>query len=202
MDVIDFSKAMKDVYTAKQKIREVTIEPGIFIAEGGKGEPGGKAFGTAIQDVFATVYTVKFSLKFAGKLEFKVNKLECLWFSDPKTTPMNQWEWRVMVRIPDEVGAGDIKAAQKQIKEKKGLDVSGAKRTAWKGGRALQFLHVGPYEKLGSTYKQLAAYAEEHGFRVTGPGHEIYLNDPRRTAPEKLKTIAFLGIDRAGVGGM
>lgn len=194
METVDFSKSMRDLYTAKTKVREIAIEPGVFIAEDGKGEPGGKAFQAAIQDVFATTFTLKFALKFGGKLDFKVNRLEFLWLSNPESTPPKAWEWRAMIRIPSEVTAADVKAAQKQVKEKKGLDVSAAKRLKQKGGRALQVLHVGPYEKLCTSYEKLLAHAKEHDLAVTGPAHEIYVNDPCRTAPEKLKTIICLGI--------
>lgn len=194
MDTIDFSKSMRDLYTAKAKVREIVIEPGIFIAEDGKGEPGGTAFRAAIQDVFATTFTLKFALKFGGKLDFKVNRLEFLWLSNPKSTPRDAWEWRAMIRIPDEVSAADVKAAQKQVKERKGIDVSAAKRVALKGGRAVQVQHVGPYDKLCASYEKLLAYASENGLSVMGPAHEIYVNDPCRTAPEKLKTIICLGV--------
>lgn len=191
MNTFDFTKTLRHIYKAGKKIREVTVEPGVFIAEDGKGKPGGDTFQQAVMDVYSTVYPLKFMLKFGGVLDFKICPLECLWFSEPKT-PMEQWEWRAMVRIPAEVTAAQVRAAQKQTLEKKGLDVSSAKRISWKGGRALQLLHVGPYNLVSAAYEAIGAYANEHGYKVTGPGHEIYLNDPRRTAPEKLKTTVML----------
>jgi len=196
MKQIDFSKELKDLYTAKEKIQEVMPGRGTFIAVESKGEPGGTAFQNAIQQLFSVVYTLKFMLKNAGLLDFKVNKLECLWFSDPKTTPMSEWGWRVMARIPDEVDGKDVKAAQKIVKDRKGIDVSGAKRIRWKEGRAIQMLHVGPYEQFERTYNKLMAYAEENSLSFDGPAHEIYMNDPRMTAPERLKTIVRLGVKK------
>lgn len=195
MDTFDFTKTLKDIYKAGKKVREVTVESGIFIAVDGKGKPGGDVFQKAVMDVYSTVYPLKFMLKFGGVLDFKICPLECIWFSD-LTTPMEQWEWRVMVRIPKEVTATQVRAAQKQTSEKKGLDVSAAKRITWKGGRALQLLHVGPYNLIRAAYEAIGAYASEHGYKVTGPGHEIYLNDPRRTAPEELKTIVMLFVSK------
>jgi hypothetical protein len=196
MKQIDFSKELKDLYTAKEKIQEVMPGPGTFIAVESKGEPGGAAFQNAIQQLFSVVYTLKFMLKNAGVLDLKVNKLECLWFSDPKTTPMSEWRWRVMIRIPGEVDGKDVKAAQKIVKDRKGIDVSGAKRIRWKEGRAIQMLHLGPYEQFERTYNKLMAYAEENSLSFDGPAHEIYMNDPRMTAPEKLKTIVRLGVKK------
>jgi hypothetical protein len=194
MKQIDFSRDLKGLYTAKEKIQEVVPGAGTFIAVESKGEPGGEAFQNAIQQLFSTVYTLKFSLKNAGVIDFKVSKLECLWFSDPKTTPKSEWQWRIMIRIPDEVADKDVKAAQKIVKEKKAIDVSGAKRIRWKEGRAIQILHVGPYEQFERTYGKLMAYAEENALSLIGPAHEIYMNDPRMTGPEKLKTIVRMGI--------
>jgi len=194
MKKIDFSKDMKDLYTAKEKIQEVAPGMGTFIAVDGKGQPGKEAFQDAIQQLFATVYTLKFSLKNAGVLDFKVNRLECLWFSDPKTTPISEWQWRMLIRLPDEVGGKDVTAAQKTVKEKKGIDVSGAKRIRWKEGRAIQMLHVGHYDQFERTYNKLMSYADENSLSINGPAHEVYMNDPRMTAPEKLKTIVRIGI--------
>lgn len=195
MDTFDFTKTLKHIYKAGKKIRELSVDSGVFIAVDGKGKPGGEAFQKAVMDVYSTVYPLKFMLKFGGVLDFKICPLECLWLSEP-TTPVAQWEWRAMVRIPEEVTAAQVRAAQKQTFEKKGLDVSAAKRITWKGGRALQVLHVGPYDKVGATYEQIGAFAAGNGYAVKGPGHEIYLNDPRRTAPEKLKTIVMLYVSR------
>jgi hypothetical protein len=55
-------------------------------------------------------------------------------------------------------------------------------------------MHVGPYDQVGATYRKLGEWAEENGLQPTNPGHEIYISDPRRTAPEKLKTIVRMPV--------
>jgi hypothetical protein len=64
-------------------------------------------------------------------------------------------------------------------------------------GRALQTLHVGPYHTVSRSYALLQAHAAENGLRCVVPGHEVYLSDPRRAAPEKLKTIVRMPVRRA-----
>jgi hypothetical protein len=191
METIDLAKKFKTLYTAKRVPQEVVAEAGTFLAVDDRGPPGGEAFQAAIQCLFPAVYTIKFSGKQEGSLDFKIAKLECLYFSDPGT-PMTDWQWRVLIRVPDEVTAKHLAATRRALKERKGLDISAVRRVRWKEGRAVQILHVGPYEQVGKAYEQLHAFAKRQAFELSGPAHEIYLNDPRRCAPEKLKTIVRL----------
>ena len=147
--------------------------------------------------IYSVAYTMKFALKEQGTLDFKVGKPECVYLSGPFCGSKAPWRWQIMLRIPDEVTAKDVTATKKVLREKKGLDTSAVKRLRWKEGRALQVMHVGPYDEVGAIYEQLGVYAAEHGLKVAGPGHEIYISDPRRVAPEKLKTIVRLGVKKA-----
>ena len=195
METIDFAREHKDLYTATNRIKEVIAERGVFLAVDGHGEPGGEDFRQAIEQLYSVIYTLKFSLKKAGIMDFKISKLECLWtVGDPQTTRPSQWEWRAMIRIPSQVTKAQCKAAIGMLKERKGLDASAVKRISWREGRALQVIHIGPYDKVEDTYRKLGSHAAEHGYKIKGPGHEIYINDPSRTAPEKLKTIVRLPI--------
>ena len=143
--------------------------------------------------MYSLDYTIKFSLLMSGQLDFAVSKLECLWsMEDPETTPREQWPWELLIRIPEDVKTQDLKTAGKTILERKGIDAAAVKRKVWKEGRAIQMLHVGPYERIGDSYKLLDRYAREKGLKAVCPGHEIYISDPRRTAPEKIKTIVRL----------
>lgn len=195
MQTIDFAKELKPLYTAKKKIEEVNAERGIYLIIEGRGEPGGEAYVEAIGKLYAVAYTLKFALKAEGVVDFKVPKLECLWlFDDPEKLPREQWPWRLQIRIPDEVKSPQLRQTIKGIREKKGEDCSMVRRRSWKEGRALQVLHVGPYESLGETYGRLHSEVETLGYRERGPAHEVYISDPRRTAPERLKTIVRMPI--------
>jgi hypothetical protein len=109
---------------------------------------------------------------------------------------MSEWEWRVQVRIPDEVTSAHLREARKVLKERKGADVTGVRRRQWTEGHAVQVMHVGPYDTVDKTYRALGEYAEAHGLKLKGLGHEVYLSDPRRTAPERLKTIVRMPVTR------
>lgn len=201
METVDFSKTLKGLYSAKRKVEEVAADSGTFLAVEAQGRPGGEEFQQAIGALYSVAYTLKFACKAKGVLDFKVGKLECLYLSDPHKTAMDDWQWRMLVRIPDQVSAGEVTQTKKALRQNKGIDASAVKRIPWKEGRALQGMHVGPYDDVARTYEQLASYAQEHGFEVTGPAHEIYISDPRRTAPEKLKTIVRLGVKKGSAGG-
>jgi hypothetical protein len=197
MEKIDFKKTLKDLYHATKTIKELVVDKGTFLSVDGKGQPGGPDFRIAFQQIFSIAYTVKFTLKMAGELDFAVPPPGCLYLDDPSKVPMSEWRWRLLIRIPDEVTTAHIREAGKAVKERRGLDTSRVKRITWKEGRCLQALHVGPYEAVGPTYERLFARADELGLASTGPCHEIYLSDPRRVAPEKLKTIVRIQFKKA-----
>jgi hypothetical protein len=196
LERIDFAKTHRDLYTATLKIKELMVDKATYLSIKGVGEPGGKIFQDAIGKLYTTVYTTKFALKFAGKMDFAVSKLECLWPEDPTHLPPEKWPWQLLVWIPDAVTAGDLAKTRKEIFEKKQLDTSAVERWIWKEGRCLQVLHVGPYNEVGSVYNCLGEHAASLGLRTIGPGHEIYLSDPRRVAPAKLKTIVRMPVSK------
>ena len=179
MDKIDFKKTMKDLYRATNKVERVKPGEGTFLVVDGQGAPGGEAFQKAIQDLYPVAYTVKFSLKKRGRSTL--------------SSPL----WRrfgTMIRVPERVKNKQLKEAQETILEKKGTDTSDVRLVKWEEGDSLQVLHIGPYDQVGAIYEQLQSRALLENVALGPPGHEIYLSDPRRTAPEKLKTIVRLSI--------
>ena len=195
MDKIDFKKTMKALYRAASKVERVNPGEGTFFAVDGCGTPGGEAFEKAIQNLYPVAYTVKFALKNAGTIDFVVPPLEALWYDNPKDVPdMSQWYWRTMIRVPELVTGEHLREAQESILDKKGTDTSDVQLVRWEEGDCLQVLHVGPYDQVGAIYEQIHARAKAENIALQPPGHEIYLSDPRRTAPEKLKTIVRIPI--------
>ncbi len=192
---VDFRKLYPDLYRETRTVAEVRAAKGTFLAVDGIGAPGGDEYQQAIQALYALAYTTKFALKKAGLGDFAVPALECLYFANPGTTPMEEWRWRLQLRIPDEVKAANLADVRRALAEKKGIDTTSVKRVTWAEGRALQMLHVGPYDKVGDAYQRICAEAAARGLTCTPmPCHEIYLNDPRRVAPEKIKTIVRLAV--------
>jgi hypothetical protein len=190
---IDLKKEHRDLYTATKKVKEVRAGKATFLVVDGQGRPGNEDYQEAIGRLYGLAYTTKFTLMKEGGLNFGVCNLECLWLDDPNT-PMDKWRWRLMVRIPDQLRARDLGRMRKLMLESKEIDTSDVKRETWTEGRAVQTMHVGPYDQVGATYRKLGEWAEENGLQPTNPGHEIYISDPRRTAPEKLKTIVRMPV--------
>ena len=195
MTTIDFARTHKDLYSANAKVKEVTAEKATYLAVDGEGAPGGERFQTLIQALYGSVYTIKFALKFGGRDDFKVGKLECIHLMDgPPRTPKEEWKWRLMIRVPDGVTSKDLAQARRSLKERKGLDTSDVQRVSWAEGASVQTLHLGPYERIGDSYARLEEFARSKGLARAGAGHEIYFNDPRKVAPERLKTIVRLPV--------
>ncbi len=195
LEKIDFSKIHRDLYTATPKPKEVTAARATFLSVEGMGEPGGAAFQAAIQQLYNLAYTLKFMLKQEGKLDFAVGRLECLWnIENIDETPRSEWRWQLILRIPDAVTAGDLKKARAEVLRKSRLDTSGVQRWTWKEGRCVQRMHVGPYGEAAESFRQLDAFAAEKGLVASCPAHEIYVSDPRRVPPSRLKTIVRLPV--------
>ena len=94
-----------------------------------------------------------------------------------------------MIRVPESVNSEQIQAAHRTILKKKGTDTTDVRLVKWKEGDSLQVLHTGPYNEVGPVYEELHSAALVGNIALQLPGHEIYLSDPRRSAPEKLRTI-------------
>ena len=191
---LDLMKAHKEEYAARKKPALVTVGKGKYLAIRGQGAPGGEAFQTKISALYAVAFTIKMTSKFAGR-DYKVPTLEALWQgaddrADFADTPRETWRWTLLIRVPDFIGKRELKAAVKQLLAKgKGPEVEEVELQGLAEGRCVQMLHVGPYDAEEETLAAMAAYAEEQGLRFRGLHHEIYLSDPRRVPPERLRTL-------------
>jgi hypothetical protein len=190
---IDFSKTCKDLYSATQKIKEVNAGRGTFLSIQAKGAPGGPAFQGAIEKLYTLAYMLKFGVAKPKDLDFKVCCLECL-YQDPSGIPKDEWKWQLLIRIPDQLSEGDLLEARQAVLKRKELDTSAVRRIEFEEGRCLQTLHVGPYDQVGVTYDVLVKHARGLGLDPSGMAHEVYMSDPRRVPPEKLKTIVRLPV--------
>ena len=104
--------------------------------------------------------------------------------------PKDQWQWRLLIRTPEFVTAEELAKAVAVLREKgKGGPVQEVRLESLAEGLCVQMLHVGPYDREGETVEVMKAYAEQNSLKFHGRHHEIYLSDPRRVPPERLKTI-------------
>jgi hypothetical protein len=176
----------------------VEVPPGKFLSVEGTGDPGGDAFRAAVGAVYGVAWTVKMACKPSGK-DFKVGALEGLWWGGgpgDSAALRRAWRWRLLLRVPDFVGGADVRRARAALAAK-GRTAGGVRLARFSEGRAVQVLHVGPYADEPATLARLEAFARGEGLAFTGPHHEIYLSDPHRTAPARLRTILRHAVRRS-----
>jgi hypothetical protein len=114
------------------------------------------------------------------------------WMKDDAQWDMKRpddWRWTLASAVPDFVDAGALREAKKQIKKKDLPSADKLRLKSWKEGTAVQMMHVGPYDEEQAAIDSILAFIAGNGYAVNGHQHEIYFSDPRRVAPEKLKTI-------------
>ncbi len=196
MTKIDLKKELKPFYTASpDKIALVEVPPLRFLKAEGQGDPNtAPAFEQAVQTLFSLSYTFKFKLKKEQGIDYTVMPLEGLWCAaDPAAFAegrRDEWKWTLMILQPDFISPDMVAAAREAVQAKKNApplyDTTFGRHT---DGQSAQILHVGPYGQEAATIARLHRFIKEKGYHFGGQHHEIYLSDPRRTAPEKLKTI-------------
>jgi hypothetical protein len=191
---LDLYKLHKAEYAATRKPVLVEIKPATYLAISGQGAPGGERFTASIGALYGVAFTIKMTRKFAGKQDYAVCKLEGQWWSEPAQDlaklPPDQWHWNLLIRTPDFISDADLRQAVKVLlKRGKGEDVKRVGLQTLAEGLCVQMLHVGPYEKECETILEMRAFAEKQQLQFSGKHHEIYLSDPRRVPPERLKTI-------------
>lgn len=199
MGKIDYKKQLKDFYQAKLDKPVVVHVPKMnFIMIDGKGDPNtSQEYIDAIQTLYPVAYTIKFTSKNKYDKDFGVMPLEGLWWTenmaDFNPTDKSNWLWTAMIMQPDVVTEDIYNQAIKQVREKKSpKSLDKLRFTSYDEGRAAQVMYVGPYSDEGSTILELHKFIKEQGGALDESNkhhHEIYLGDPRRTDPSKLKTV-------------
>jgi hypothetical protein len=196
MEKIDLKKRWRAFYApSASEISVVDIPAFRYLMIDGKGDPNSsRDYSEAVEALFRVSYTAKFSLKKQGTIDYGVMPLEGLWWSDSmedfRAGKKDEWCWTMMVMQPECVAESIVNEAIESVRKKKKLPVlSGIRYNLLCEGQSAQILYRGPYKDETETIARLHAFISERGGSLSGKHHEIYLNDPRRTAPEKLKTI-------------
>ena len=199
----DFKKEYKEFYMPKNRPEIVTVPKANYIAVRGSGDPNeaGGAYQQAIGVLYAVAYTLKMSCKtdykMEGFFEYVVPPLEGFWWQDGKDgidyADKSAFHWISVIRLPDFVTREVFDWAVQEATAKKKKDFSKVQFFHYDEGLCVQCMHVGSYDAEPETLEQMDAFAREQGYETDFTGHrrhhEIYLSDPRRTAPEKLKTV-------------
>jgi len=201
MKTIDLKKTLKPYYTASAtKPAFVDVPPMSCLMVDGTGDPNGQVFQEAVGSIYSVAYTLKFAFKKDKAVDYPVMALEGLWCADDVADFLNDkrdaWKWTLFIVLPDVVTRKDVAQAIDTVKKKaKFPRFPEVRFEKFAEGRAAQIMHVGPYAAERPTIERLHRFVAEQGLKLRGRHHEIYLGDPRRSAPEKLRTIIRHPVD-------
>jgi len=190
---LDLTKKYKSYYMSKTTPEIVEIEEGKFLTIEGRGAPGGDEFQAKVGALYSLTYGIKKLMKKVGK-DFTVAKLEGLWWAESDKpfmeVPKKEWRWKLLIRQPEFVTPEIAEKARQEVIKKKKIDlVNEVKFEKMKEGKCIQILHIGPYSTESESWEEIIKLMKEEDLVENGHHHEIYLSDPRKVAPEKLKTI-------------
>lgn len=205
MATFDFKKAYKELYLPNTKPSIVDVPEIRFIMVDGRGDPNTSAsYQEAVELLYGLSYAIKMSKKSGaqppGYFDYVVPPLEGLWWFEEDYFDSNvigrkdEFNWVMMIRQPEFVTAGVFEAAKAILSKKKPeLDLSRARLEDFTEGLCAQVMHIGSYDDEAATVAVLEEFIASQGYRTEMSGlrqhHEIYLSDPRKTEPEKLKTV-------------
>ncbi|MCL1977252.1 MAG: GyrI-like domain-containing protein [Candidatus Bathyarchaeota archaeon] len=192
---IDFKRELKHLYNpSAREVSIVDIPAMNFLMVNGEGAPTSPQYMQSIEALFTVSYALKFMVKKVKSFDYGVMPLEGLWWTDNMneftTASKDKWKWTSMIMQPQYVQEADVKTAIEQVLKKKELPaINKIVFDNFHEGLAAQILYTGPYAEEGPAITKIHEYIHKNGHELSGKHHEIYLNDPSRTSPEKLKTI-------------
>ena len=200
MITMDLRKQFKHLYqpSAKQ-FSIVDVPPLPFLMIDGAGNPNtSQDYRDALEALYGLSYTLKFGVKLGKygkqKVDYPVMALEGLWWADDmrafSSARKDEWKWTAMIMQPDIITPELVELARADLIEKKNpVAAPKIRLEAYHEGLSAQIMYFGPYAEEGPTIQRLHDFIVESGHQLRGQHHEIYVGDPRRTAPEKLKTV-------------
>lgn len=192
---LDLKRARKELFTAPLN-RFVLIDvPRVsYLMADGHGDPNrAPAYRQAVASLYATAYTIKFACKSKGR-DFVVAPLEGLWSApDPESFTArrkDEWDWTMMIMVPDFVDIHAFEEARIKVRKKLGTLAESLRLASLEESLCLQALHLGSYDEEGPLLAQLhEEVMPAGGYDFAGRHHEVYLSDPRKVPPAKLKTL-------------
>lgn len=202
---IDLKKDRKELYQpGKKEFAEVMVPPMRYVAIDGAGDPNTSAeYSAAVESLYTVAYSVRGEWKKSSGNAFVVGPLEGLWFSDDPAVftagDKDQWKWTMLIPLPDAVEESAIASGMEvAAKKKPELPISKVRVITLEEGLSLQIMHIGSYDDEAPTLAKLHdKIMPAQSLTFNGPHHEIYLSDPRKVAPEKLKTVLRQPVKKA-----
>jgi len=202
MEILDLRKQYKHLYNPSAKKVEVVEVPCLhFLMIDGMIEPGlGPGTSPSFQDAMQAMYGIAYTLKFMSKLhkdspvDFPVMALEGLWWvqdGEFSFQRKDNWAYTLMILQPELITSAMFEEGLTQMRKKKGDQpaFSQLRLQPFEEGLCVQIMHIGPYDAEPATIEKMDAFAVTQGYQMHGKHHEIYLGNPMRADPQKLKTI-------------
>jgi len=195
MTNIDLKKTYREHYRANTSPNVVDVPARQFLMIDGAGDPNtSPAYVDAVQALYPLAYGLRAAVKAATGDAYTVMPLEGLWWTEPMSdfdpADKSNWLWTMMICLPDAVTSAMVDEVLPAVTAAKDLK-SGAKVRVetFTEGTAVQILHIGPYADEAPNIDKLHRFIDDNGYSLTGKHHEIYLSDPRKSDPAKLRTI-------------
>lgn len=196
MEKLDLKRHLSYLFNpSKDEFSDISVPTMSFVKIDGAGDPNvATTYRQAVEWLYGVSYAIKFSAKNNLNRDYVVPPLEALWWSDDPGTfarrEKDRWQWTVMIMAPAFVTNTMFDDAVAKVSTKRNDRPTSLRFEPYEEGRSLQTLHVGPYDDEGPILRRLHDdVMPALGLTFDGPHHEIYLSDPRRTDPAKLKTI-------------
>jgi hypothetical protein len=204
-DKVDLKKTLKALYAPPVgRFVEIDVPPLRYLTIDGSGNPNtSAAYKAAVEWLYSVSYPVKFMSKKELGRDYAVMPLEGLWWADDMSAFLSRqkdrWSWTMMILQPDWISQDMIGAGVARASAKLGPPPASLRLKTLEEGLCVQTMHVGSYDDEGPVLAKLHdEYLPQNGLAETGHHHEIYLGDPRKTAPDRLKTILRQPVRRKG----
>ena len=196
MEKLDLKNTLKYLYVPSAKTFSIVeVLPMNFIMIDGQGNPNtAEEYSAAVQALYTGAYTLKFKVKKEMGVDYPVMAMEGLWWADDmlefSAERKDDWKWTMMIMQPEIITSTLFAQAVSEALARKGQPALKKLRLErFNEGMAAQILYFGPYSGEGPTIARMHQFIRENGFSISGKHHEIYLGDPRRASPEKLRTV-------------
>jgi hypothetical protein len=195
-DKIDLKKQLDCYAATRSEFRILEVPPANYLMIDGEGDPNTPVFAEATEALYPLAYTIKFASKRELGRDYVVPPLEGLWWADDMAAftarrDKSRWSWTLLIMQPEWIDAGLVDTARRAV-EAKGAPtrLHDIRFATLDEGLCVQTLHVGSFDDEAPVLARLHdEFIPANGLRMTGRHHEVYLSDPRRTAPEKLRPI-------------
>ncbi|HLE13461.1 MAG TPA: GyrI-like domain-containing protein [Anaerolineales bacterium] len=192
---LDYKKDLKQLYFPRVGVYEVVEVPSMkFLMIDGHGDPNDNpVYQEAVSALYTLAYGLRFALKSQG-VEAVVPPLEGLWWAEDINAftleRKDRWDWTMMIMQPEMVTPELFAEVRRKAVQKKGVPaLERVRLETFAQGLCVQTMYLGAYKDEGPTIAAMHAFLREYGYDFNGKHHEIYLGDPRKSTPDKLKTV-------------